>query len=493
MSGYPVVVRVAGVTVDPCRVVLPLNVTHGRSTLNQQPDSPTCEFTWYGSTPPGPEGSVLTVHALAAIGEEARFVGRITALKAVESEGEVTSYEVTATGAQSMLGRQPVLLDRPQETDVARVQAIAAEAGIPVTVVGAVGPTLAADTIDTDALSALHEVCRSSGGLLWQDRAGVMRYGTMNHRSVLAAEVLPCSAILDGVDWTKDTDLVVNHVTAKWREPVFAPDATTSLYEAAPEDWALWMTLGTDSIPTAWSEVPLADPVLTVNHCNGVVSTYRLGRNSTTQASQIRLSTGTWVTVTDEAGANVTVSAFKAWVQGTGRVQLRMNGAVAVMRAGGSGGVQYADHQETYRDDDSITEWGRRHAEVSTLCASVDDVRLLGLLVLARRKQPRWRMPGVMVEPDKATEAERDASLRMDVSTPVLVPVGVDPSPTPAPAAEWFVEGWVHQWAGDGERVQYALSARAASETGGLTSWQGQRDGGTWADWATGSWLDQLT
>lgn len=492
MAGFPVTLRVDGTAINKCAVALPLTITHGRSTINQQPDSPTCEFTWLGSDlPAGMEpGAEVTVTASTS---GLRFKGHITLLKAIEEGGVVASYEVTAVGDQANLGRINVLLSRPEETDAERVTAIATAAGVPINIVGTASVTLSADSIDRDALSALHEVCESSGGLLWQDRTGAMNYGTPGHRDGSATEVLPCSAILDGVEWSNDTDLIVNHVTAKWREPAYAPAASTALFEGSPDDFTVHLTLGVDTVPESWVEVPFTDANQVLSHCATCLPTYRLGRTSTTLASQIKISTGTWVPVTTEAGANVTIADLQSWVSATGRVQVRLVGAVVQMRSGGVGGVELADHQETQSDPLSIAEWGERHVDVSTMCASVNDARLLALLVLARRKQPRWRMPGVFALPDSATPAEWEAALRMDVSTIAVVPVEAGPTPTPGEASEWYVEGWVHEYGTDGERLQIALSARNASETSGLTTWQAMKDGGDWAHWAGGSWLDQLT
>jgi hypothetical protein len=307
-----------------------------------------------------------------------RFTGRIVELEAVELRGLIVEWVVTCIGDQARLGRQPVRLDRPEESDVARVTAIGAAVGMPITVIGAPGVTLGEDALDRDALSALHEICASSGGLLWQSRAGDLMYGSQYHREAPSSQYLPCHVILDGVSWRHSLDEVVNHVTVKWREG------------------------------------PAANPV---------------------------------------------------------------------------------EHEYTMSDTNSIGRRGQFHRDIPTICATQHDASLLGALILARRKDPRWVMPGVMVLPTRCTPAELDALLALEVSDGVVVPIEVNPSPTPGRDTQWTVEGWVEEWAGpppNGWQVQLALSDRLGADTTGLRDWAEVRDGGDWAHWAAGTWLQQL-
>jgi hypothetical protein len=263
---------------------------------------------------------------------------------------------------------------RPQETDADRVTAIGQAAGLPITVVGAPGVTLAADNIDRDALSAVHEVCQSAGGLLWQARDGRLMYGTQYHRETPSSQVLPCHTIYDGISWRHSLDEVVNHVTIHWRE---------------------------------------AD----------------------------------------------------------------------------------GDHQDTMSDTLSMGRHGQFHRDINTICATHHDASLLGALILARRKDPRWVMPGVMVAPPRCSAAELDALLSLDVSDGVVAPIEVNPAPTPGRDTQWTVEGWVEEWSGPppyGWNIQLALSDRLGADTSGLRDWAEVRDGGDWAHWAAGSWLEQL-
>lgn len=361
-----VTVSINGTPLDPWRVALPLDVTHGRSGIDTQPDAPECGFGWLGDTPPCALGDELRVTDAGNL----RFVGRVAGLVASEAVHTVNLWTVTAIGGQAALGLAPVLLDRPSEADTDRVAAICAAAGVPVIIHGQRGVMLAADTIDRDALAALHQVCESSGGLLWQGTDGTLRYGSQYHREAPATQVLPDTCIVDGLDWMLDVDAIINVVVCTW----------------GPED---------DS------------------------------------------------------------------------------------------------HQVTMTDTASIEIWGRRAVDVPTICAGYNDAQVLGALILARRANPRWRQPGLIVEATKCTAADLAALAALDVSTGVVLPVGSVPSPTPGPLRQWTVEGWVETWDTAGHRWQLAISDRLASETSGLRTWAEMAER-PWQWWADGTWIEQL-
>jgi hypothetical protein len=368
--------------VDGSLVFLPLNIQHGRSSVYAQPDAPVMEFETFGPDPLckvgdlvefeagarrpawsdpgviwGDPGTSWTGDALAPVlltTAAPRFTGTVTSVTALESFGDVDTWAVRAVGTQARLGRIRVLLDRPDETDTARVAAIAADAGVSVTILGSPSLTLAADSIDRDALGALHEVCQSTGGLLWQDRSGDIFYGTANHRGGAVETTLPAGAILDGIEWTQDTAQIINHLTISWPS----------------------------------------------------------------QAAQ----------------------------QSPGQ------------HAGDT-------EQQTYTDDDSIAQWGQRHAEATTLCSDSDEAGLLALTILARRSQPFWHMPGVMIPMMDLSPVNLEAVGSLTVSEGVALPVGTEPSPTPALPRQWAVEGWAEEWSEEGRWMQLALSDWARSSS----------------------------
>lgn len=239
---WPVTITVSAVALDPCRVGLPVEVTHGRSAIGAQPDAPELSFTWIGSTAPGAIGDPVTLgeqvewspahydsetvdydDSAAAYDDggtgsqqRARFVGNIAGLTVKEVDGRPASWAVECVGKQARLGFTPVKTSRPKESDIARVQAICAAAGTPVRVYGSDAVLLAAKSIDDDALAALHDVCNSSGGLVWQSPDGSLNYGAANHRAVSKTlGLLPCEAIASGLSWAEAMESIVNEVTAK--------------------------------------------------------------------------------------------------------------------------------------------------------------------------------------------------------------------------------------------------------------------------------------
>jgi len=278
-------------------------------------------------------------------------------------------------------------LTRPEEDDVARVQAIAAAAGVAIEVIGPPGVTLTADTIFRDALDAIHEVCKSSGGILWQQRDGTLTYGTMYRADFMPSRILSCNAILDGIEWSRDATKVINHVVVKYgaADPVVAGNSGKPKKPKQP---------GTD-----------------------------------------------------------------------------------------------AREQDTYRDDPSIAEWGYRSIEVDTQCLTSTDAGYLAAAILARRKQPRWVMPGVVVLRNSATDAQWSQVATLDFGHTAFLDVEETPTPTPGENTPWTVEGWVETWEPEGRRVQFALSEY---RLGTPVTWE-TAQAQTWDYWRSNhSWLSAM-
>ncbi len=220
MSVLPPVVLVNGIPADPSQVVMPITVSHGRSKPDKQPDAPDCTLIWKDiTTAPVLGDEVAVVALLGADGGETltRFVGLVTDSDVQEYKGMPGHVRIVAVSKQADLGRVGVVLDRPAESDVARVQAIAAAAAVTLTVHGNAGPALAPDTIDKDALGALHEVCASSGGLVWSDGDGSLHYGTADHRSLLdPIAAIGSNVIITGLRWQSTVSELINKVVVKW-------------------------------------------------------------------------------------------------------------------------------------------------------------------------------------------------------------------------------------------------------------------------------------
>jgi len=118
------------------------------------------------------------------------------------------------------------------------VQAIGTAAGTTITIHGTPGVTLRADAIDRDALAALHEVCQSSGGLVWQAPDGTMHYGAADHRTTpTRTRIIPPSAIVDGVRWAENTDDIRNSITIKWDDGTGEQQRTFTDTDSIAEPW----------------------------------------------------------------------------------------------------------------------------------------------------------------------------------------------------------------------------------------------------------------
>lgn len=237
-------VKIAGADVDGGNIPRPLQIVHGRADVGTQPDPPSMEFEWWDTSPPGALGDTVevwdttpftpatyddaavtyddpsSVYDSTADGTVPRqhYAGTIVGLQAVGHTGQVRTWEVATVGGLARWGVTPVKTTRPVETDTARVAAIAAAAGYTVRVDGAPGVTLAAGEIDTDAMSAVHDVCLSSGGLLWQDRTGLIRYTTAAYRQADQAPDFAIAAhvIVDAQSWDQQVEDIINRVVVSY-------------------------------------------------------------------------------------------------------------------------------------------------------------------------------------------------------------------------------------------------------------------------------------
>lgn len=509
MTEFSVVVRANGIDLDKCKVALPLEIVHGRSNVDTQPDAPTCTFTYIDSIQPGVLGDSIEVEVagvadgewadpdaqwtdiamswLGIRGRSLRFRGFISSLKAIEVEGQVVAWDVEATGDQARLGRVTLDITRPQETDVARVQAIADAAGFSIEVIGTPGPTLIADAINRDALDAIHEVCKSSGGVLWQQRDGTLTYGTMYRADFLPQRIISCSVVLDGIEWSRDAKNVINHVTVQYGSPSSARFQTgewrldTSTTVADPGAGQLRLN-GTD----AETSTVMCISQMTWDGIDGTLVLSALKPNATITGQQKDDATkwARWRV----SGAPIDRGGW--WevplqhiVDGDGG-SVAKNKQVLI-----DFGLQSQQEQDTYRDDDSIAEWGYWHVDVSTMCASSTDAALLATAMLGRRKQPRWVMPGVVVLRNEATDAQWSQIATLDFGFTAFLDVEETPTPTPGQNTPWTVEGWVETWESEGRRVQLALSEY---RLGVPITWA-TADDQTWDYWRSNhSWLTAM-
>lgn len=487
-----------------CDVALPLTIYHGRSGVTMQPDAPTCSFTYLGSTPPGEVGDIIQVGRPSA--DQAtwvddrvswmdaeftwlgyrdlvpKFNGSIVALTANESGGVVESWDVQCVGRQAALGRIPLLMVRPVETDIERIQAIAAEVGYNLNVVGTSDLLLAADTINRNAQDAIWQICESAGGMIWQGRSGDLWYGAANHREQPVTNVLDCELILDGVEWSNDHENIVNSVTVGWG----VESASTEV----------------DAVFNYRTTAPTGDPGSgNMAFANGSFAFSRWTLDGFDMAPVMRqLPNGSLIYMQEKSNADNfgrftvigEVVDNGAWFSGT----------LSVVEYGGSGLGNNADvavrfgatfkQERTYDDDDSLARWGLRHITIDTIVYSETQAGQLALLVIGRRAQPYWRMPGVIADYSDTTANQAARLDALEVSEGVTIPVEVNPSPTPGDATEWTVEGWVEEWASDGHFLQVSLSDRRRTGAVGLRNWAEMRDAGDWNYWTGRKWIDAL-
>ena len=498
------------VEIDPHNVALPLEITMGRAGTTLMPDAPTCSFDWLGAEPPFILGTVISitlelpVHTAdkatwgdpvtpwgdplhtwdgEQIGIVDRFRGYITDLTAYESDGEVYAWKVHCTGVAALLGQTPVRLGRPAETDVQRIQAIAAAAGVPVAIVGNDPVNLIADNIETDALNAMQEICDSSGGIVIQLRNGVIAYGTRGHRDVDATRTIPDSVILDGIEWYQNVNELLNHVVVKFGFVPPQPDAQIWTYDP--------------------SEI-MDDPGMgdyRVNADKTQLAISRYAKDGTdTYKYLLKLQDSDYAYVQERTdstnSAYFTVTNIVnngSWflmdldIHHQEGVPINPNTEVIVKWV-----LQTTQTQNTYRDNASIDKWGFRHAEIETMLAEQSDADEMGNTVLARRAQPYWVMPGILCNSQDMDTAQFREVNALQVGSGVLLQIPVAPGPIDK-VESWSVEGWVEKWeTPNTQLLQISVSDRQRWGAYALRRWSKTAEY-PWSYWTSFTWLEQLT
>lgn len=262
MTASPLHIFVNGTEAPQSVIYLPISISHGRSDVTTQPDAPQINMTWLDDASAPQIGD--RVHALVDLpggasqgtyddpvvsyddprvtysgdwlSEVDRFDGYVTDRIVHEQGGQPGEVQVIAVGGHAKLGLRQVSLDRPQEDDIARVRAIADAVGIPLVTLGNPGPPLLAGLVAGTALSAIQQVCASSGGLLWQNTDGVIYYGSGDHRRIgepLAA--IGAHEILDELNWDSKIGDMINRITVSYGQPAgsvtVTDDISISLYD----------------------------------------------------------------------------------------------------------------------------------------------------------------------------------------------------------------------------------------------------------------------
>jgi hypothetical protein len=224
----------AGTPVDVSCLVEQIAITQGRADTTEQPAAATATIDVDLTDTMLPAGVEIgsTVHVTTTIGTGSpvdRFVGTLTDITlGWDDAGPATPDtgigQLIATATLADLGRR-VVGDTPwpQEIDGDRVTRILALAGMPAdpTNVDPGTVTLLPRDVDaTDALSLAGDVALSSGGVLWQDRAGVVRYADAMHRRNLPVTLdLDACQLLVTPSWSRTTQGLINDVSIAYGLP----------------------------------------------------------------------------------------------------------------------------------------------------------------------------------------------------------------------------------------------------------------------------------
>ena len=242
-------VIVAGVELS-C-LVDAVSIVHGRDDTGSQPQasSATIDIT---VTPEDPlpagvdVGASLVVTTTTPGGVSTRFVGLITDVAlgwddAGEDTPDAGVGQLVAVGPLGDLGRRVVGdVPWPLELDGARVSRVMAAAGVtldPLTSDPGTVKILPRDVDATAALEAAHAAAVDASGVLWQTRAGEIRYADSSHR-----RGIPSTLTLDACDllvtptWRRNLEGLVNRVSIAYglapeggEQPVFDEESPDSI------------------------------------------------------------------------------------------------------------------------------------------------------------------------------------------------------------------------------------------------------------------------
>lgn len=204
------------------------SISHGRDNPGTQPEasSITVDFTTGPDDPLPPEveiGAAVNVTTTTVLQTSQRFTGRVTDLvlgwdDAGEETPDAGTGQLTAVGILADLGRRVVGdTPYPAELDGARVSRVMTAAGITLNPAysdpGTV--TLLARDIDSQpALDVAQGAAASGSGVLWQTRAGEVRYADAAHRKGVASSLtLDACNLLVTPTWRRTIEGLVNEVS----------------------------------------------------------------------------------------------------------------------------------------------------------------------------------------------------------------------------------------------------------------------------------------
>lgn len=289
-----------GAAVDLSCLVDTVSITHGRNDATTQPDAPSATFE-LSRDPEGAfplpatveVGARLEVTTTIGGHTSPRFVGTITDMALGWEDagtdtpdagiGQIIAVGPLAQTARRVIGDVPW----PQELDGARVARIMSAAGVVLNPATSDPGTMQIIGRDVDARPALdlaRGVAVSASGIVWQTKAGEIRYADAEHRRATAA-----SLTLDACDvgvtptWRRTVEGLTNDVAIGYgvapeggEKPVYTAENTTSKARygeygyplttelaALADAQALGLLLMTRNATPVW--IMAALPVLTEN------------------------------------------------------------------------------------------------------------------------------------------------------------------------------------------------------------------------------------
>jgi hypothetical protein len=272
VSSLEVHYRSAGASADLSCLVDDVAIVHGRGDTTGQPDASaaTVNLTADPALAPLPAvvdvGAVLVVSTIVGATTSVRFTGRVTDMALGWDDagadtpdagvGQIVAVGILADLARRTVGAEPW----PVEKDGVRVARVADLAGVPLdprwSDPGTVN-LLARDVDASDALGIMHDAAESAGGMVWQTRAGDVRYADADHRRGAAPSLdLDACDVLVSPTWTRNLDGLVNAVSVGYGE---APEGGSEQPRYVAEDLASITKWGRYAISPTTELAALAD------------------------------------------------------------------------------------------------------------------------------------------------------------------------------------------------------------------------------------------
>lgn len=219
-------VTVAGVSIS--HLVEQVSINHGREDDTGQPEASgaTLDVLVFAPDvlPSVVEiGASLSVTTSSGGTAYARFTGRITDMhmgwqEAGEDTPEHAVGQLVAVGLLADTGRRVVGdVPFPQELDGARVSRVLALAGVtldPAYSDPGTAQILPRDIDSQPALNVAQDAAQSASGIIWETRAGEIRYADAEHRAGIQPTLsLDARDLLVTPTWRRATDGLVNDIS----------------------------------------------------------------------------------------------------------------------------------------------------------------------------------------------------------------------------------------------------------------------------------------